>query len=61
LDAFEKWLGQSKLGERHVKGGQSGRDEGLSISVRLLAADSGQRETAPDFSGAVCELVQLFN
>jgi hypothetical protein len=52
LDAFEKWLGQSKLGERHVKGGQSGRDEGLSISVRLLAADSGQRKTAPENSPA---------
>ena len=30
LDAFEKWLGQSKLGERHVKGGQSGRRGDLS-------------------------------
>jgi hypothetical protein len=33
LDAFKKWLGQSKLGERHVRRGQSGRGGPLSISV----------------------------
>jgi hypothetical protein len=33
LDAFEKWLGQSKLGERHVRRGQSGRTTPLSMRI----------------------------
>jgi hypothetical protein len=31
LDAFKKWLGQSKLGERHESGEHSGRGRGLSM------------------------------
>ena len=33
LDAFEKWLGQSKLGERHESRAPSGRGRALSMRV----------------------------
>jgi hypothetical protein len=38
LDAFEKWLRQSKLGERHVNGKRSGGGRGLSMQGSFAVA-----------------------